>query len=194
MLERLLPCSHRKGTALPDGALPRTWMFGPCAEEFRGEQGSWRASPPLQILLEPLLGGRMSNPEVVSRPKLPVCSSMHCHKHGNTGHNLRLWPCLLLGMPGGGAQACPMQNGAEVAGEEQCRERKFGLDLSQLKAVPQMQETNREEPRLHAHDLLRTLSSRILLALPRAMAQTRRANRRSLPMQSIHQSKRTGLV
>jgi hypothetical protein len=55
-----------------------------------------------------------------------------------------------------------LHHSGHVVVEEQRRIRKLELDHGQHKAVPQMQAPHREEPWLHAHELL-TMPSRVLL-------------------------------
>mmetsp|Transcript_658 Transcript_658/g.1198 ORF Transcript_658/g.1198 Transcript_658/m.1198 type:complete len:334 (-) Transcript_658:504-1505(-) len=98
-------------------------------------------------------------------------------------HCLQVLLHLLLELQPGGAPPRGLRHRRQVGAEEQRGEREHELDPGQLQALPQVQAPDREEPRVHAHDVL--LPLRVLLALPRALVRPRRAHRRVLRLQPV---------
>mmetsp|Transcript_2122 Transcript_2122/g.8811 ORF Transcript_2122/g.8811 Transcript_2122/m.8811 type:complete len:221 (+) Transcript_2122:809-1471(+) len=91
---------------------------------------------------------------------------------------------LLLGVRGGRAPAGGLRDRAPVAGEEQRGEREHDLDSGAHQAVPQVLKADREEHRVHAHDVL-AVQARVLLDVPRRVGHSRRAHRGVLRLQPL---------
>mmetsp|Transcript_40867 Transcript_40867/g.130534 ORF Transcript_40867/g.130534 Transcript_40867/m.130534 type:complete len:248 (-) Transcript_40867:1690-2433(-) len=102
-----------------------------------------------------------------------------------SGCDVRVRAQVLLRVHGGGAPPRGLRPGPQVDPQEHCRVGEPQLDPRQLKALPEVQATDREEPGVHAHGLLCSMQVRVLLALPWVVGRTRGADWGLLRLQQV---------